>query len=200
MPAGTQPCPEPCGRQRASLRRRRILWREGPRNDESALLMGASGVPPRGFELRRPWLYQATFRSGKRNPCRWTPLDPARLRRAFSPNFHPPVTAQPVALGECVLASGRRATSPSSVLAVVGARADGALADRPEREPPRVRWGRPHPPPKGEFGVSRLVALQRAGLAGHRRGEDSQGGDAGQVPVRGSPSDTLVSSGDMTNR
>jgi hypothetical protein len=51
-----------------------------------------------------------------------------------------------------------------------------ALALRPEREPSRVRCGRPHPPLKGEFGVSRLTALQRAGLAGHRRGEDSQRG------------------------
>ena len=105
----------------------------GPSTPKPPMKYGGSGVPPRGFELRRAWLYQATFRSGKRNPCRWTPVDSAPLRRAFSPNFHSPVTAQPVALGKCVLASGRRATPASAVLAVVGASADGALADRPLR-------------------------------------------------------------------
>ena len=117
----------PCGRAPPRAPR-------DPRNAETPDEHGGFAVPPRGFELRVPWLYEATFRSGKRNACRWTPLDSARLRRVFSPNFHPPVTAQPVAIGDRVRASGRRATSPSSVLAVVGARADGALADRPRQE------------------------------------------------------------------
>ena len=56
--------------------------------------VGPRAVPPRGFEVQPPRLYQATFRSGKRNACRWTPLDSARLRRALSPSFLPPVTAQ----------------------------------------------------------------------------------------------------------
>ena len=114
--------PKPTPRRRARSDFRAELPAPRPYNAKSLRYAGSSVVPPRGFELRRPWLYQATFRSGKRNPCRWTPLDSARLRRAFSPDFHPPVTAQPVALGECVLASGRRATPASSVLAVVGAR------------------------------------------------------------------------------
>lgn len=83
--------------------------------------------------MRPPWLYQATFRSSKRNACRWTPLDSARLRQAPSPTFHPPVTAHLSHSASAGLASGRLARPASPVLAVVGARANGVLADRPQR-------------------------------------------------------------------
>ena len=137
-----------------------------PRNAETPDKHEGFAVPPRGFEVHPPWLYQATFRSGKRNPCRWTPLGSARLRRAFSPNFHPPVTAQPVALGERVLASGRRATPASSVLAVLGARADGALAVRPERVSRHRSRRRPLDARSGRMNDARVRCVDRGGPGG----------------------------------
>lgn len=91
----------------AALDFRAALRAPFPRHAKTPQLAGLSVVPPRGFEVRAPWLYQASFRSRERNPYRSRPLDSARARRALSPDFHPASYGLGVALGN-VLASGRR--------------------------------------------------------------------------------------------
>lgn len=55
--------------------------------------IGASSVPPRGFEQRCAWLYRAKSPCLSRVAYRWGPLETARVRRGLSVNLqsNPPV-------------------------------------------------------------------------------------------------------------
>ena len=119
-----------------------------PENAETPVLDGGfAAVPPRGFEVHPPWLYQATFRSSR--GMRAAGLAgfrsaPAGTFTQLSPTGHG--SACRTRRTCSVYPAGR--LHPLRLYLRSSARADRALADRPQRASATPLTRRPLPPAK----------------------------------------------------